>query len=110
MYKRQLLVWGGQVHWAEQSRRDQALFARTTEHVKAMQLRSRSSALERMQRELSGRSGDPNEPDMSPLSPAEQLQRARVATEAWRPYRSVGSWYMWRAVDLSRDGHPVMVR
>ena len=34
----------------------------------------------------------------------------RVATEAWRPYRSVGSWYMWRAVDLSRDGHPVMVR
>ncbi|HET8650149.1 MAG TPA: DNA-3-methyladenine glycosylase [Gemmatimonadales bacterium] len=27
----------------------------------------------------------------------------RVA-ERWRPYRSVGSWYMWRAVDLERDG------
>lgn len=22
--------------------------------------------------------------------------------ECWRPYRSVGSWYMWRAVDLER--------
>jgi len=24
--------------------------------------------------------------------------------EKWRPFRSVGSWYMWRAVDLSRAG------
>lgn len=23
--------------------------------------------------------------------------------ECWRPYRSVGSWYMWRAVELSRQ-------
>lgn len=35
-------------------------------------------------------------------SPAE----LRAATEAWRPYRSVGSWYMWRAVDLYREGRP----
>ncbi|MCW2960014.1 MAG: alkA [Thermoleophilia bacterium] len=28
----------------------------------------------------------------------------RVATEAWRPYRSVASWYMYRAVDLYRAG------
>ena len=26
----------------------------------------------------------------------------RVETEHWRPYRSVASWYMWRAVDLHR--------
>ena len=27
--------------------------------------------------------------------------------ERWRPYRSVASWYMWRAVDLSRlNGKP----
>ncbi|MCW2925846.1 MAG: DNA-3-methyladenine glycosylase [Thermoleophilia bacterium] len=26
----------------------------------------------------------------------------RAATESWRPYRSVASWYMWRAVDLAR--------
>lgn len=26
--------------------------------------------------------------------------------ERWRPYRSVASWYMWRAVDLSKDGLP----
>ena len=24
--------------------------------------------------------------------------------ELWRPYRSVASWYMWRAVDLARNG------
>lgn len=77
-----LLVWGGQVHWAEQSRRNQALFTRTAEHAKAMQRQSRSSALERMQRELAGRGDDADESDLSPLSPAEQLQRARVATEA----------------------------
>jgi DNA-3-methyladenine glycosylase II len=23
--------------------------------------------------------------------------------ERWRPYRSVASWYMWRAVDLARE-------
>lgn len=28
----------------------------------------------------------------------------RAAAEPWRPYRSVASWYMWRAVDLQRDG------
>lgn len=33
----------------------------------------------------------------------------RAATEAWRPYRSVGSWYMWRAVDLHRDGRPIVL-
>ena len=27
----------------------------------------------------------------------------RAATEHWRPYRTVGSWYMWRAVDLPRE-------
>jgi 3-methyladenine DNA glycosylase/8-oxoguanine DNA glycosylase len=26
----------------------------------------------------------------------------RLETEHWRPYRSVASWYMWRAVDLHR--------
>ena len=25
--------------------------------------------------------------------------QARVIGEAWSPYRSVGSWYMWRAVE-----------
>lgn len=24
--------------------------------------------------------------------------------ERWRPYRSVASWYMWRAVELAREG------
>ena len=24
----------------------------------------------------------------------------RVA-DRWRPYRSIGSWYMWRALDLA---------
>jgi len=31
-------------------------------------------------------------------SPAEMMARA----ERWRPYRSVASWYLWRAVDLDR--------
>lgn len=31
-------------------------------------------------------------------TPAQMLKRA----EKWRPFRSVASWYMWRAVDLSR--------
>lgn len=34
----------------------------------------------------------------------------REATDAWRPYRSVGSWYMWRAVDLHREGRLDLVR
>lgn len=33
----------------------------------------------------------------------------RAAAEPWRPYRSVASWYMWRAVDLHRDGRPVVL-
>lgn len=33
----------------------------------------------------------------------------RAATESWRPYRSVGSWYMWRAVDLHREGRPIIL-
>ncbi len=28
----------------------------------------------------------------------------RAAAEPWRPYRSVASWYLWRAVDLQREG------
>lgn len=28
----------------------------------------------------------------------------RAAAEAWRPYRSVASWYLYRAVDLHRAG------
>jgi len=24
--------------------------------------------------------------------------------ERWRPYRSVASWYLWRAVELAREG------
>jgi 3-methyladenine DNA glycosylase/8-oxoguanine DNA glycosylase len=37
---------------------------------------------------------------------SEQLTPAhfRVVAEPWRPYRSVASWYMWRAVDLWREG------
>ena len=27
-------------------------------------------------------------------------KRLQVHAEAWRPYRSVASWYMWRAVDI----------
>ena len=26
-----------------------------------------------------------------------------AACEIWRPYRSVGSWYMWRALELAED-------
>lgn len=33
----------------------------------------------------------------------------RAATESWRPYRSVASWYMWRAVDLHREGKPIVL-
>ncbi|MCW2928920.1 MAG: DNA-3-methyladenine glycosylase [Thermoleophilia bacterium] len=33
----------------------------------------------------------------------------RAATEHWRPYRSVASWYMWRAVDLVREGRPMVL-
>ena len=33
----------------------------------------------------------------------EPAQLARAA-EPWRPYRSVASWYLWRAVDLHRRG------
>jgi 3-methyladenine DNA glycosylase/8-oxoguanine DNA glycosylase len=25
--------------------------------------------------------------------------------ERWRPYRSVASWYLWRAVELNKNGH-----
>lgn len=32
---------------------------------------------------------------------------ARYA-ERWRPYRTVASWYMWRAVDLAAEGTVVM--
>ena len=30
------------------------------------------------------------------------VQAAQVAThgESWRPYRSIASWYLWRALDL----------
>lgn len=28
----------------------------------------------------------------------------RAAAEPWKPFRSVGAWYMWRAVDLERAG------
>lgn len=27
--------------------------------------------------------------------------------ERWRPYRTTASWYLWRAVDLVRDGKPL---
>ena len=32
--------------------------------------------------------------------------RMREVAEPWRPYRSVGSWYMWRAlgVDVPEQG------
>lgn len=33
----------------------------------------------------------------------------RAAAEPWRPYRSVASWYLWRAVDLHRDGRPIIL-
>lgn len=33
----------------------------------------------------------------------------RAATERWRPYRSVASWYMWRCVHLHREGRPVIL-
>jgi len=32
--------------------------------------------------------------------PAELLKHG----ERWRPYRSVASWYLWRSVDLARNG------
>lgn len=76
-----LLVWGDRLKWAEQTQRDQALFARTAERTQAIHLESRRSALERLQRELSGSGGDLQEAG-PPLSPAQELQRARAATEA----------------------------
>lgn len=33
----------------------------------------------------------------------------RDVAESWRPYRSVASWYLWRAVDLHRAGRPVVL-
>jgi len=27
----------------------------------------------------------------------------KQATEHWKPYRTVASWYMWRAVDLPKE-------
>lgn len=77
-----LLIWGGQVKWAEQTRRDQTLFARTAERAEAMQLERRSSALEALQRKLSGQSGEPLQADQPPLNQAQQLARARAATAA----------------------------
>jgi len=35
-------------------------------------------------------------------SPKELLEHG----ERWRPFRSVASWYMWRALDLSRTSDP----
>ena len=34
------------------------------------------------------------------LPPPERLERR---AERWRPYRSVASWYLWRAVDLEQE-------
>lgn len=33
----------------------------------------------------------------------------RAIAEPWRPYRSVASWYLWRAVDLHREGRPIVL-
>lgn len=30
-------------------------------------------------------------------------QALAAYAERWRPYRSVASWYLWRAVDLARE-------
>ena len=35
--------------------------------------------------------------------------RLREAAEPWRPYRSVASWYLYRCVDLHREGRPPIV-
>jgi len=32
--------------------------------------------------------------------PAEVLE----ASEVWRPHRTVAAWYLWRAVDLAKQG------
>lgn len=80
-----LLLWGGQLKWAEQTRRDQALFARTAERAEAIQLERRSSALEALQRKLSGQGGEQLDADQPPLSRAQQLERARAATASVRP-------------------------
>ena len=37
----------------------------------------------------------------NPPAPAE----LRAHGERWRPYRTVASWYMWRAVELARDSN-----
>lgn len=31
-----------------------------------------------------------------------ERKKLAVYAERWRPYRSVASWYLWRAVDLKR--------
>jgi DNA-3-methyladenine glycosylase II len=35
-----------------------------------------------------------------PPTPAKMI----ALTKAWAPYRSIGSWYMWRALEDARDG------
>ncbi len=47
-------------------------------------------------------------PKLRPLT-AEDLPKPDTLSrrgERWRPYRSVASWYMWRACDLARDTAP----
>lgn len=41
-----------------------------------------------------------------------QAARTRLAEhgERWRPFRSVASWYLWRAVDLARQGREAGAR
>jgi hypothetical protein len=92
-----LLVWGGQIEWAEQSQRNQALFARTAEHAEAMQLERRSGALEHMQKQLSGRGDAAIDADESSPSPAQPLQRARAAAAA-----IVAEAQLRRAQELAR--------
>lgn len=37
--------------------------------------------------------------------PAQPASKALLAiSDAWRPYRSTAAWYLWRVVDLSREG------
>ena len=37
------------------------------------------------------------------LRPAD-LKALLAYSERWKPYRSAGAWYMWRAIELHKEG------
>ena len=38
------------------------------------------------------------------LSTRPDKEKLENVASAWKPYRTIGSWYCWQALDLVRDG------